>query len=116
MGLARTPSLKTLALGLASLIAGGMIASVAAAETPWQAHHPRQAEVLRRDAHERAAIHAERREGDLTRGQARHLLARDRRVDRQDHLLARANGGRITRHEQRFLNHEENRVRGHIPG
>jgi hypothetical protein len=111
MGLARTLSLSVL-----SLLAGGMIATAASAETPWQAHHPRQAEVLSRDAHQRAAIRAERREGDLTRGQARHLLTTDRRIDRQDHLLARANGGFITKHEQRFLNHEENRVGGHIPG
>ena len=111
MGLARTLSLSVL-----SLVAGGMIAGAAAAETPWQAHHPRQAEVLSRDADERAAVHAERREGDLTHRQARHLLAADRRIARQDHLLARANGGHITRHEQHFLNHEESRVGRHIPG
>lgn len=111
MGLARI-----LSSSLIALVAGGMIAGAAAAETPWQAHHPRQAEVLGRDAHERAAIHAERREGDLTRGQARHLLAADRRIARQDHRLARANGGRITRHEKRFLNHEENRLGRHVPG
>ena len=111
MGLARTLSLSVL-----SLLAGGMIASAASAETPWQAHHPRQAEVLARDAHQRAEVREERREGDLTRRQAHRLLATDRRIDRQDHLLARANGGFITRHEQRFMNREENRVGRHIPG
>lgn len=111
MGLARTLSLSIL-----SLVAGGMIASAAAAETPWQEHHQRQAEVLSRDAHQRAVIRTERREGELTRTQARHLEAADRRVDRQDHLLARANGGHITKHEQRFLNREENKVGRRIPG
>jgi hypothetical protein len=111
MGLARTLSLSIL-----SLVAGGLIAGSASAETPFQAHHPRQTEVLARDAHERAVIRAERREGELTRGRTRHLLAADHRIARQDHLLARANGGHITRHEQRFLNHEENRVGQRIPG
>ena len=111
MGLARTLSLSVL-----TLVAGGMIASAAAAETPWQAHHPRQAEVLARDAHQRAVIRTERREGDLSRVQAHRLLVKDRRIDRQDHLLARANGGHITKPENRFLNREENRVGRHIPG
>jgi len=111
MGLARTLSLSVL-----SLVAGGMIASAAAAETPWQAQHPRQHEVLARDAHQRAEVREERREGDLTRRQANRLLTADRRIDRQDHFLARANGGHITRHEQRFLNREETRVGRRIPG
>lgn len=111
MGLART-----LSIALASLVAGGMIASAAAAETPWQAHHPRQAEVLRRDAHQRAVIRAEGRAHVISHAKERRLLTADRRIDRQDHRLARVNGGRISRQEQRVLNHEENRVAGHIPG
>jgi hypothetical protein len=109
-------TVRTLTLGFVSLLAVGTIATAASAETPWQAHHPRQEQVLNRDAHERARIHEERREGDLTRRQANHLLAADRRIARQDHLLARANGGHITRREQRFLNHEESKVGRRIPG
>jgi len=72
--------------------------------------------VLKRDAHQRAVIRAERREGDLSRHQAKHLLAVDRRIAHQDHLLSRANGGHISKHEQRVLNHEETKVGRHIPG
>jgi hypothetical protein len=111
MGLARTLSLTVL-----SLVAGGMIATAAAADTPWQARHPRQEQVLTRDAHQRVAIRQERREGDLTRAQAKHLLAADRRIVRQDHVVARANGGFITKHEQRVMNHEEVKVDRRIPG
>lgn len=111
MGLART-----LSLSLLPLLAGGMIATTAAADTPWQAHHPRQEQVLNRDAHQRARIHEERREGDLSRAQANRLLAADRRIARQDHRLAHANGGFITKGEQRSINHEENRVGRHVPG
>jgi hypothetical protein len=111
MGLART-----LSLSLLSLVAGGMIATAAAADTPWQAHHPRQEQVLNRDAHQRAVIREERREGDLTGAQAKHLLAADRRIARQDHVVARTNGGFITKREQRVMNHEEAKVARHIPG
>lgn len=111
MGLART-----LSLSLLSLVAGGLIAGTASAETPWQAQHPRQEQVLQRDAHQRHVIRAERRQGELTRGQARHLLAADRRVARQDHALSRAHGGAISHRQQRTLNREENRVARHIPG
>lgn len=113
---ARTRFIRPLALGVLSLVAGGMIASAAAADTPWQAHHPRQEQVLTRDARQRGEIRAERREGDLSKAQARRLLTTERRIDRQDRLLARANGGYITKHEQRFLNREESRVSHHIPG
>lgn len=116
MGLARTPLFKTLALGLLSLAAGGVIASAASAETPWQAHHPRQAEVLHRDAHQRAVVRAEGRDHLISRAKEHRLLKTDRRIDRQDHLLARANGGSITRHEQGVLNHEENRVGRRVGG
>jgi len=109
-------TVRTLCISALSLLAGGMIATAASADTPWQAHHPRQEEVLNRDAHQRAEIREERREGDLSRRQANRLLTADRRVDRQDRLLARANGGYITKHEQRFMNREENRVGRHIPG
>ena len=111
MGLARTLSLSVL-----SLVAGGMIATAASAETPWQAHHPRQAEVLHRDAHERAIVRAEGRDHVISRAREHRLLVADRRIDRQDHRMARANGGFITHREQRVLNHEENRVDRRIGG
>ena len=107
---------RKLSLSILSLLAGGLIATTASAQTPFQANHPRQAEVLARDAHQRAVVREERREGDLTRRQARHMLTVDRRIAHRDHVLARAHGGHITRHEQRVLNHEENRVGRHIPG
>jgi hypothetical protein len=109
-------TVRTLTLTVLSLVASGMIATAASAETPFQANHPRQAEVLKRDAHQRAVIREERREGDLSRAKARHLLAVDRRIAHRDHVLSRANGGHISRHEQRVLNHEENGVGKRIPG
>ena len=69
-----------------------------------------------RVANQRHAIRNEVREGDLSRAQGRRLIANDNRIAREDHIIARANGGYITKREQRFLNRQENRNLRHIPG
>ena len=107
---------RTLSTAILSLAAAGVLVGTASAETPWQAHHPRQEQVLNRDAHERARIVSERREGDLSRVQAHRLLAADHRIAVQDHRMARANGGFLTKAEQHKLNREEAKVSHRIPG
>ncbi|WP_298670212.1 hypothetical protein [uncultured Sphingomonas sp.] len=84
------------------------LSTAASAETRWGRHHPRQHEVLKRAHHQIARINHERREGEITGAQARADRATDRAIMRQDHADARANGGYITRAEQRQLNAEEN--------
>jgi hypothetical protein len=95
------------ALGLAVALAG---ASGADATTRWQASHPRRAEVNGRLAHQNQRITAERRDGQLTRGQARDLRAEDRGIRGQERFDASRDGGHITRQEKRQLNREENGV------
>ena len=107
---------RTLSFGLLSLVASGVIAGAASAETPFQANHPRRAEVLSRDAHERAVIRAEGRDHVISRAREHRLLVADRHIARQEQRMARANGGFITHREQRTLNREENRVDRHIGG
>ena len=89
--------LATLAVGTTPAMAG-----------TWAKKHPRQHEVLAREHHQIHRINKERREGEITGGQARALRASDRAIARQDHADARANGGYITKKQQRQLNHEEN--------
>ena len=84
-----------------------MVASPAMAAT-WSQKHPRQHEVLAREHNQIRRINQERREGELTRGQARALRAGDRAIAREDHADARANGGYITRGQQAQLNRQEN--------
>jgi hypothetical protein len=111
--------MKTLRTKLAfGVIAGALLlsASAAYADTPWQARHPRQEEVLNRAHRELGRIHEERVEGDLTRGQAQRLRAADERVIREDHRMAYRNGGYITRGQQYRLNRQENHIGRHIPG
>lgn len=48
------------------------------AATHWQNHHPRRVEVNERLANQNRRIHAERREGEFTKSQARALHTEDR--------------------------------------
>lgn len=88
---------------LGALALAGALAAPAMA-TP----HPRQHQVLARTHHQIARINHERREGELTGAEARALRASDRAIAAQTHAYAAANGGSITRAEQRQLNHQLN--------
>lgn len=98
-----------------ALLSTASIATAASASTRWEQRHPRQDQVLDRVANQRHEIRHEVREGDLSRAQGRRLIANDNRIAREDHIIAHANGGYITKHEQRVLNKQENRNLGHIP-
>jgi hypothetical protein len=100
---------RTALFGLCLAAVAGA-ATVASAETPWQAHHPRRAEVNARLARQNHRITREVREGELTRGQARDLRAEDRGIRGQERFDASHDRGHITRAEQRQLNREENQV------
>jgi hypothetical protein len=104
------------AIAALGLLAAGAVASTASADTRWETNHPRQDQVFDRAAHERHDIRVERRDGELSGAQAHRLMTKDHRVMREDRLLARANGGHITKGEQHFLNRQENGVRRHVPG
>lgn len=75
---------------------------------PWVQSHPRQAQVLARTHHQIARINDERREGDLTPAEARALKGSTRAIAQQTRAYAQANGGYITRGEQRQLNRQLN--------
>lgn len=82
---------------------------LANAET-WNQAHPRRAEVNARLNNQNQRINQERREGEITAGQARALHAQDRFIRHEERFEARQNGGHITRSEQRSLNQQENAV------
>jgi hypothetical protein len=90
------------------------VAGAAAADTPWQAHHPRREEVNQRLSNLNHSIRVERRQGELSGWQARRLQERDHMIRMQERRFARHDGGHISRYEQARLNHEENGVRRHI--
>lgn len=95
-------------LGAIGLMAG--IASSANAMTPWQAEHPRQAEVLGRLHNENARINYDVATGRMSPGRAAMLRHEGGQIRREERTMAYMNGGYLTRGEQRMLNHQENAV------
>jgi hypothetical protein len=86
----------------------GCITTGAMADTKWQNNHPRREQVNNRLANQNRRIHQERKEGDLSAAQAHALHANDRSIRAQERADAAANGGHITKAEQRQLNGELN--------
>lgn len=84
--------------------------SSAFAETQWQQNHPRRAEVNKRLANQDKRINKERREGEITKAQAKKLHAEDRTIRQEERNMAKLNGGHITKAEQKALNQQENTV------
>jgi len=99
---------RKLALAAVALAALGLSATSASAESLWQFHHPRRAEVNERLDNQNVRINREVREGELSPWQARRLHRDDFAIRREERTMASFNGGHITRGEQRALNHQEN--------
>ena len=70
--------------------------------------HPRRNEVNRRDREQLARIREGVKSGKLTPTQAKQLLSNDRAIKQQEHADVKANGGFLTKSEQRQFNREEN--------
>ena len=105
MNIRQNALLAAVGLAIACTAATG-----ASAEGRWDHNHPRQAEVLGRDAHQERRITVERREGELSFRQARQLRREDARIAMQDRRDAFVNRGFISRAQQHRLNREENGV------
>jgi hypothetical protein len=92
---------------LASLFIAGA-AVPAFAETAWDRYHPRRFEVNRRIANQEHRITQERREGEISHGQAHAERAQLAGIRAQERYDARFDGSHITRGEQGQLNRELN--------
>ena len=84
--------------------------ATATANGRWAQNHPRRAEVNWRLANQNRRIFQERREGEISCGQAAQLRSQVRQIREEERLMARQNGGHITRLEQRSLNQQENQI------
>jgi hypothetical protein len=100
---------KSILIALMSLGLAFGAASTASAAT-WRHNHPRRAEVNARLVHQDRRINRERREGEITRTQARYLHTEDRGIRANERFDASRDGSHITRAEDRNLNHQENAV------
>jgi hypothetical protein len=70
--------------------------------------HPRRNEVNTRVDNQRERINQGLKNGTLTPQEAKQLRANDRAIKAQEHADVKANGGYLTRGEQKRLNQEEN--------
>ena len=97
----------------ASLVAvtfGALIAPALADETQWQKDHPRRTEVNNRLKNQNQRIKTERKEGEISKSQAKQLHSEDHAIRREERTMASTNGGHITKAEQKSLNQQENQV------
>ena len=100
---------KTLVLALVTFGAATFTVG-AMAETPWGLTHPRRTEVNGRLDHQGRRIDKEMKSGEISKGQAAALHTEDYQIRREEHAMARQDGGHITKLDQRALNQQENRV------
>ena len=100
---------KILTVTAVTVSLAGM-ASTALAETQWQKDHQRRTEVNKRLANQNRRIKQERKEGEITKGQAQQLHKEDHQIRQEERDMASQNGGHITKSEQKVLNQQENQV------
>ena len=103
-----SPFIKTTAIIIGAIATLG--AAGAASANPWQMHHPRRVEVNHRLNHIDHRIAVERREGELTRGEARDLRREGAGLRGQERFDARHDRSHLTRAEYRRLNREEDHL------
>ena len=95
----------------ATLLLSGLAANARADDdTKWQKDHPRREQVNNRLANQPNRIKQERKEGEITKGQAKQLHQEDHAIRQEERTMASTNGGHVTKTEQRALNQQENQV------
>jgi hypothetical protein len=88
----------------------GALVAPALADTQWQKDHPRREQVNNRLKNQNQRIKQERKEGEITKGQAKQLHSEDHAIRQEERTMASTNGGHITKAEQKSLNQQENQV------
>jgi hypothetical protein len=100
---------KAIAAAMLTLFVAGTAGS-AFAESEFAKTHPRRHQVNKRLNNQNKRIHQERKEGEISKAQAKNLHKKDRQIRQEERDIASQNGGHITKKEQRTLNQQENAV------
>jgi len=95
------------ALGVALLC--GTVPAVAQ-QGKWAKNHPRREQVNKRLNNQNKRIQQGEAKGTLTKGQAQQLHKEDKAIRGEERADAAANGGHITKQQQRQLNKQENQA------
>jgi len=96
-----------------AILAGLAVLSIQSAfaqDSTFAKEHPRRAEVIAREKHEKAVNAKDVKNGSLTKAQGKQLNKEDTAIRKEERADAAANGGHITKAEQRQLNRQENAV------
>jgi hypothetical protein len=102
---------KYITLCATILFGGVFLGTVSQASASWfSRHHPRRAEVDRREERQQERITHGLRNGSLTPAEAQQLESQERTLRSQERAEVRANGGSLSRQEYRQLNHEEDNL------
>lgn len=103
-------SRKLVSVALLSTFAAASIGNALAAEGQWDKDHPRREQVNQRLNNQDRRINQERKEGEITKGQAQQLHKEDHQIRQEERAMGGQNGSHITKQEQRTLNQQENAV------
>jgi hypothetical protein len=82
--------------------------------TKWQAEHPRRTQVNSRLNNQNKRIHAEVKDGQISKNQGAALHTEDHQIRTEERDMASRNNTHITTQEQKTLNQQENAVSGQI--
>jgi len=97
-----------IALGAVTVMTGALTVSVPNASAGWfSRHHPRRAEVDRREERQQERITRGIRNGSLSPGEVQQLETQERALRNQEREEVHANRGFLTKQQTRQLNHEE---------
>jgi septal ring factor EnvC (AmiA/AmiB activator) len=104
----KTTTRITMTLAAFATAATLIAAPVFAQDTQWQKDHPKREQVNGRLDNQNKRITQEKKEGEITKAQAKNLRANDKAVRGEEKQMASTNGGHITNTEQKALNQQLN--------
>jgi hypothetical protein len=102
-----------MAAGFACAFAAA-VTTAASAEDRWQKDHPRRVEVNHRLENLNERVRQERREGEISRGQAMTDHREIHQIRMEERAMAHHDGSHLTTADQRALNQQENAVSGQV--
>ncbi|HYM43449.1 MAG TPA: hypothetical protein VET46_11875 [Steroidobacteraceae bacterium] len=106
----RTALMSAIVAVTLGAVAAPALAADADKDTKWQKSHPRREQVNNRLANQNKRIRQERKEGEISKAQARQLHGEDHAIRQEERTMASTNGGHVTKAEQKSLNQQENQV------
>jgi hypothetical protein len=101
-------------LTAATIVALGFISTSVLAQSAAPANfdktHPRRAQVNSRLNNQNARTDNKVADGKMSKGEAAKIHSQDHSIRKEEKRDAAANGGHITKAEQKHINHQENHV------